>query len=125
MKDIHQDQHPPKPGLQSSLAQRAYINPLSLLPVWLWSQPIWSPSLVSVPGPRRSSEDPGSPFSMKVWQSCPGHSSDYFLNYLSNKGHPQAPGNHAVGTRGKRELKTHISTLSTPKPHKDTTKKEN
>lgn len=119
MKDIHQDQRPPKPGLQSSLAQRTYINPLSLLLVRLWSQPIWSPSLVNAPGPRRSSEDPGSPLFHEGLAELPGP-FQWLLPALSFKG-GASPGPREPCSWHKREERikeTHINTLHTKIPPK-------
>ena len=95
-----------------------YINSLVLLLVRLWSQPVWSLSFVNEPGPRLSSEYPGSLLLHGGLAELPGPFSDYLSNSLSKEGESSGP--RELCSRHKREEKikeTHTLMLSTPKHH--------
>lgn len=92
------------------------INSLLLLLVRFWSQPIWSLSFVKEPGPRSSSEYPGSLLHGGL-AKLPGPFTDYLSNYLSEG---ESSGPRELCSRHKREEKikeTHTLMLSTPKHH--------
>lgn len=65
------------------------------------------------------SGDPGSLLHEGLAE-LPGPFSDHLPHYLSKEGAFPGSMNYIIGTGGKRELKKHISTVSTPKTTKST-----
>lgn len=91
-----------------------YMNSWLLLLVRLCSQPVWSLYFVNKPGPRLSSEYPGSLLLHGGLAELPGSSSDYF----SKEGESSGP--RELCSRHKREdriKEIHTLMPSTPKHH--------